>query len=53
MFISGDLSTNKTDILVNAYAKLLNSGIKSSEILVLVQNSNLKQNFINKTFEKL
>lgn len=53
MLISGDLSTNKTDFLVNAYAKLLNSGIKSSEILVLVQNSNLKQNFINKTFEKL
>ena len=53
MLISGDLSTNKTDFLINAYTKLLNSGIKSSEILVLVQNSNLKQNFINKTFEKL
>ena len=53
MLISADLSTNKTDFLINAYAELLNSGIKSSEILVLVQNSNLKQNFINKTFEKL
>ena len=53
MLISGDLSTNKTDFLINAYANLLNSGVKSSEILVLVQNSNLKQNFINKTFEKL
>lgn len=53
MLISGDLSTNKTDFLINAYAELLNSGVKSSEILVLVQNSNLKQNFINKTFEKL
>ncbi len=53
MLISGDLSTNKTDFLINAYTKLLNSGVKSSEILVLVQNSNLKQNFINKTFEKL
>ena len=53
MLISGDLSTNKTDFLINAYANLLNSGVKSSEIIVLVQNSNLKQNFINKTFEKL
>lgn len=53
MLISGDLSTNKTDLLINAYVKLLNSGVNSSEILVLVQNSNLKQNFINKTLEKL
>lgn len=53
MLISGDLSTNKTDLLIDAYAKLLNSGVNSSEILVLVQNSNLKQNFINKTLEKL
>ena len=53
MLISGDISTNKTDFLINAYADLLNSGVKSSEILVLVQNSNLKQNFINKTLEKL
>ena len=53
MLISGDLSTNKTGLLINAYADLLNSGVKSSEILVIVQNSNLKQNFINKTLEKL
>lgn len=53
MLISGDLSTNKTDFLINAYLELLNSGVKSSEILVLVQNSSLKQNFINKTLEKL
>ncbi len=53
MLISGDLSTNKTDFLIKAYSDLLNSGVKSSEILVLVQNSNLKQNFINKTLEKL
>ena len=53
MLILGDISTNKTDLLIDSYAKLLNSGVKSSEILVLVQNSNLKQNFINKTLEKL
>ena len=53
MLISGDISTNKTDFLIKAYADLLNSGVNSSEILVLVQNSNLKQNLINKTLEKL
>ena len=51
MLISGDISTNKTDFLIKAYADLLNSGVNSSEILVLVQNSNLKQNFINKTLD--
>lgn len=53
MLFCADLSTNKTDFLINAYVRLLNSGVKSSEILVLVQNSSLKQNFINKTLEKL
>ncbi len=53
MLISGDLSTNKSDLLIEKYAELLNSGINSSEILVIVQNSNLKQNFINKTLERL
>lgn len=53
MLFCADLSTNKTDFLINAYIGLLNSGVKSSEILVLVQNSSLKQNFINKTLEKL
>ena len=53
MLISGDLSTNKTDLLIESYAKLLNSGIEASEILVLVQNSNRKQEFVDKTLEKL
>ena len=53
MLISADLSANKTDFLVDSYARLLNFGVNSSEILVLVQNSNLKQNFIKKTLEKL
>lgn len=53
MLFCADLSTNKTNFLINAYVRLLNSGVKSSEILVLVQNSSLKQNFINKTLEKL
>lgn len=53
MLILGDLSTNKTDLLINEYINLLNSGVKSSEILILVQNSSLKQNFINKTLENI
>ncbi len=53
MLICADLSTDKTDLLINKYAGLLNSGVKASEILVLVQNSTLKNNFINKTLEKL
>ena len=53
MLFDADLSINKTDLLVKNYAALLNNGINSSEILVLVQNSNLKQNFINKTLELL
>ena len=53
MLLEGDLSSNKTDLLIKAYSDLLNSGVKASEILVLVQNSNIKQHFINKTLEKL
>ncbi len=51
MLISTDLSTNKTDFLIEKYAELLNSGIDASEILVLVQSG--KQKFIDKTLEKL
>lgn len=53
MLISADLSTNKTEILVDKYASLLNKGVKASEILVIVQNSMLKNNFLEKTLEKL
>lgn len=53
MLIEGDISTNKTDLLIEKYASLLNSGIKASEILVLVQNSTLKNSFVEKTLEKL
>lgn len=53
VLISADISTNKTDLLIEQYANLLNSGISSDEILVIVQNSNCKQKFINKTLEKL
>ena len=53
MIIDGSVSSNKTDILVEKYSALINSGIDSSRILVLVQNSNLKNNFINRTLDKL
>ncbi|MCM1339742.1 MAG: ATP-dependent helicase [Muribaculaceae bacterium] len=53
LLIEGSLASNKTDILIEKYAQLLNSGVKSSEILVLVQNSTLKNEFLQKTFEKL
>lgn len=53
MIIEGNISSHKTNVLIDCYAKLLNEGIPSSKILVLVQNSSLKNNFIEKTLEKL
>lgn len=40
-------------MLVEEYARLLNSGISSADILVLVNNSTAKEKFVNKTFEHL
>ncbi|MCI1274397.1 MAG: ATP-dependent helicase [Clostridiaceae bacterium] len=53
MLINADISTNKHEILVKKYAELLNSGMDSNEILVLVLNSHLKQQFINETLSLL
>ncbi|MDR1168025.1 MAG: ATP-dependent helicase [Heliobacteriaceae bacterium] len=53
MLIKANLSSNKTEILTDEYAKLLNSGVPASEILALVQNSGLKNKFVEKTLEKL
>lgn len=53
MFFQGDISSNKTEKLVASYVKLLNSGVDSSRILVLLQNSNRKNDFIQKTLENL
>jgi len=53
LIIEGNITSGKTDFLIDKYAQLLNSGIKSSEILVIVQNSSLKNSFIEKTLEKL
>lgn len=53
MFIEGSLASDKTNILIENYAQLINSGIKASEILVIVQNSTLKNEFLNKALEKI
>lgn len=53
MIIDADVSSDKTEILVDKYSSLLNSGIDASKILVLVQNSNLKNKFVNETLKKL
>lgn len=53
MLLEGSIASNKTDLLIENYAHMLNSGIPASKILVIVQNSNLKNIFIEKTLEKL
>ena len=53
MLIEGSISSNKTQMLVEKYSELLNSGVSSTDILVLVNNSTAKEKFINQTFEKL
>lgn len=53
LIIDGTVSSDKTNILIDKYASLLNSGIDAAKILVLVSNSNLKNQFINETLNKL
>lgn len=43
----------KTQNLIENYAKLLNSGVDSSKILVILQNSNKKSQFIEETLKNL
>ena len=43
----------REDLLVKKYLDLISDGIKPSEILVLVQNSTLKNNFINKIYKNI
>ena len=43
----------REELLVKKYLELINNGVKPSEILVLVQNSNLKNKFIDKILEKI
>lgn len=53
MLLRGTISSDKTQKLVEEYAKLLNSGVDSSKILVILQNSNKKQQFIEETLSRL
>ena len=49
-FIKADF---REKILTDKYLSLISDGVKPSEILVLVQNSNLKNNFINKILSNI
>jgi DNA helicase-2/ATP-dependent DNA helicase PcrA len=53
MLLQGAISSEKTSRLVENYTKLLNSGVDSSKILVILQNSNKKNSFMQEVFEKL
>ena len=53
MLIQGPISSEKTQLLTQKYAELLNSGVDSTKILVLLQNSNKKEKFIKETLENL
>lgn len=53
LIFAGDLSSDKTERLIKEYANLLNSGVDASEVLVLVQNSNKKNQFLEKTLSLL
>ena len=53
MLLDGSLASNKSDLLIEKYSELLNSGVPASNILVIVQNSNRKNYFLEKTLEKL
>ena len=43
----------REDLLAKKYCELINSGIKASEILVIVQNSTLKKQFCQKVLDNI
>ena len=53
MILEGSVSSDKTDMLIEKYAKLLNAKVPASKILVLVQNSQLKNKFVENTLNLL
>jgi len=53
LIIAGSIASKKTDFLIDKYAELINNGVPASSILVLVQNSTLKNQFQEKVFENL
>ena len=52
MIINANSTTNRTLILIDEYINLLKKGVNSEKILVLVQNSKKKNEFINLIKEK-
>jgi len=52
MLIKASANTKRTDILIDEYLKLLNRGIEAEKILVLVQNSKKKKEFIDEVKSK-
>ena len=53
MLITGSTASDKTSILKDKYTELINSGVSPSEILVIVQNSTLKNGFTEDVMNKI
>ena len=53
MLLKGDVKSNKFELLVENFVSLVNSGVPTSEILVLLQTPNDKKKFINLALEKI
>ena len=53
MLAQGSVSSKKTDLLIEKFVDLINSGVDSSKILVIVQNSNKKKDFSDKVLDKI
>ncbi len=53
MLINANSTTNRTKILINEYVNLLKNNVESEKILVIVQNSKKKKEFINTLKDKM
>lgn len=53
MIINAPFGSNRTEILINEYLKLLKEGVNAQEILVLLRNSKKKKDFIEEVKKNL
>lgn len=53
MLIKGDVKSDKFNILVQKYAELINSGVSTSDVLVVLQTPNDKNKFIDSALAKI
>jgi len=53
MLFNSYKNETKNNLLIDKYIGLINSGVKPSEVLVLVQNSTLKKKFIEHALSKI